>query len=108
MTPITDGGPGSSGPFGTRCPHYTGPTDVVTIRFHCCGAWYPCLHCHADHESHAIEAWPRTMHRAIALMCRVCDRRFSIEEYLGTPECRGCGATFNPGCEAHHPTYFEM
>lgn len=92
---------------GQPCLHYTGPTDVVTIRFHCCGRWYACLHCHEEAEMHAITAWPRGLREAVALRCRVCGRRFSIAEYLGTRECRGCGAMFNPGCAAHHPVYFE-
>ena len=27
----------------TRCVHYAGPLDIVAIRFHCCGEFYPCL-----------------------------------------------------------------
>ncbi|WP_322479310.1 LysR substrate-binding domain-containing protein [Nesterenkonia sp. HG001] len=92
----------------TRCVHYASALDVVAIRFHCCGRWYPCLHCHAGAEDHSVLPWPADRHDAEALLCGVCRRRFSIAEYLQVEGCTGCGAAFNPGCSRHHPVYFEM
>lgn len=92
----------------TRCAHYATALDVVAIRFHCCGRWYPCLHCHAESEDHPVLPWPADRRHAEALLCGVCRRRFSIAEYLQVEGCSGCGAAFNPGCSRHHPVYFEV
>ena len=42
----------------TRCVHYASPLDIVAIRFHCCGEFYPCFRCHAETVDHAVSAWP--------------------------------------------------
>ncbi|MBE1513924.1 CHY zinc finger protein [Nesterenkonia halotolerans] len=91
----------------TRCRHYAGPLDVVAIRFFCCDRWYPCLTCHQESEEHAISRWPLERRAELALLCGVCRRRFSIEEYLLADACAQCSAPFNPGCAAHHQFYFE-
>lgn len=92
----------------TRCAHYASPLDVVAIRFHCCGRWYPCLHCHAEAEDHPVLPWPAARREAQALLCGVCRHRFSIAEYLDTDRCTACAARFNPGCGRHHPAYFDL
>ena len=92
----------------TRCAHYATELDVIAIRFHCCGRWYPCLHCHAEAEDHSVLPWPADRHDAEALLCGVCRRRFSITEYLQIEGCTDCGAAFNPGCSRHHPVYFDL
>ena len=37
----------------TRCRHYHGPTDVVALKFKCCGEYYACKDCHAELADHA-------------------------------------------------------
>lgn len=99
---------GSTVDAETRCTHYASALDVVAIRFHCCGRWYPCLHCHADAEDHPVLPWPATLRDAEALLCGVCRHRLRIDEYLGTDRCTACAAPFNPGCSRHHPVYFAQ
>ncbi len=91
----------------TRCVHYGGPLDVVAIRFHCCGEFYPCFRCHADAAGHAPSVWPRAEFDARAILCGVCRTTLTITEYRSTDGCPACGAAFNPGCALHHGSYFE-
>ena len=42
----------------TRCVHYSGPTDVIAIKFKCCGTYYPCFECHRDTTDHPVLRWP--------------------------------------------------
>jgi uncharacterized CHY-type Zn-finger protein len=96
----------------TRCAHYDGPTDVVALRFACCGRWYPCHACHAAVADHAPEVWPRARFGTEAVLCGVCGHRLTIHAYLrasdtGAPSCPSCGAAFNPGCARHRGLYFE-
>lgn len=91
----------------TRCVHYAGPTDVIAIRFHCCGEFYPCFRCHADTADHALSVWPRAEFDTHAILCGACKTTLSITDYQATDACPGCGAGFNPGCELHYPLYFE-
>ena len=90
----------------TRCVHYSGVLDVIAIRFACCGDWYPCLHCHADAVDHSVRPWPVDARDEHAVLCGVCERTLSIDEYLMAERCPGCAAGFNPGCSLHHPVYF--
>ncbi|MDR2997355.1 MAG: hypothetical protein LBU78_04465 [Microbacterium sp.] len=91
----------------TRCEHYRTPLDVVAMRFHCCGEWYPCVHCHDEAAGHPRTVWPAALGAAEAALCGVCGRGMPIEEYRAAAECPGCGAPFNPRCALHHPLYFE-
>lgn len=93
----------------TRCAHYRGPTDVVALRFKCCGRWHPCRQCHDEAADHAAVVWPLAERGARAVLCGVCGHRPTIAEYLaGGARCGACGAAFNPRCEGHHHLYFEM
>jgi uncharacterized CHY-type Zn-finger protein len=92
----------------TRCAHYCGATDVIAIRFHCCGRWYPCHACHRAHARHPATAWPVAEHGTRAILCGMCGHQLTIAEYLaGDARCPSCGAAFNPGCTRHHHLYFE-
>ncbi|GAA1362259.1 CHY zinc finger protein [Arthrobacter rhombi] len=92
----------------TRCVHYRTVLDVVAIRFHCCGEFYPCHRCHAEVPGqHAATPWPAPLHDARALLCGVCGTTLPITEYLSRSDCPGCGARFNPGCLLHAGLYFE-
>lgn len=92
-----------------RCAHYHGPTDVVALRFKCCGRWYPCRQCHDHAADHDAAVWPQAQRGARAVLCGVCGHRLRIAEYLACDACcTACGAAFNPGCASHYHMYFEM
>lgn len=93
----------------TRCAHYHGPSDVIALRFRCCGEWFPCIDCHREVAGHDVEVWPLAERDREAVLCGVCGRRLTIAEYLGCDStCPACGAAFNPGCSNHWRHYFEM
>ncbi len=93
----------------TRCAHYHGPTDVIALRFKCCGEWFPCIDCHREVAGHAEEVWSLGERDREAVLCGVCGSGLTITEYLGCDAtCPGCGAAFNPGCANHWHFYFEM
>ncbi len=93
----------------TRCAHYRGPTDVIALRFKCCGRWYPCRQCHDQAANHDAAVWPQAERDARAVLCGVCGHRLRIDEYLASgARCTACGADFNPRCAGHYHLYFEM
>lgn len=91
----------------TRCAHYSGPTDVIAIKFYCCGAYYPCHLCHEENAGHPATQWPVTMRDTPAVLCGVCGDELTIARYLGVTGCPTCDAPFNPGCALHKHFYFE-
>lgn len=93
----------------TRCAHYASERDVVSIRFACCDAYYPCFRCHAAVTDHDPEQVPSEAFDDPGVLCGVCGAALSVRSYLDCDhECPACGAAFNPGCAAHHGRYFEM
>ncbi|MGO2003139.1 CHY zinc finger protein [Arthrobacter rhombi] len=91
----------------TRCAHYQTVLDVIAIRFHCCGEYYPCHLCHAEIPGqHEAICWPVAEYDARAVMCGVCGYELGIAEYLARTDCPCCGARFNPGCKLHADLYF--
>ncbi|MBA8794684.1 putative CHY-type Zn-finger protein [Friedmanniella endophytica] len=110
-----ESGPAVLGPVvddQTRCAHWSGPTDVVAIRFACCDTFYPCLSCHAETAVHPARRWPRDAWDTPAVLCGVCRTELTVATYLGldadAPACPQCGAAFNPGCARHRHHYFEV
>lgn len=91
----------------TRCVHYASPLDIVAIRFHCCGEFYPCFRCHAETVDHAVSAWPAARFDEHAILCGVCRATLAISDYLAADACPSCASPFNPGCSLHHSIYFE-
>lgn len=92
----------------TRCVHYDGPTDVIALRFGCCGRFVPCAECHDAVADHDPEPWPRDRFGEPAVLCGVCGSTLSADEYLDAEfVCPACDASFNPGCAAHYDRYFE-
>ena len=93
----------------TRCAHWHGPSDVIAIRFRCCGRYYACFECHSELESHDAQRWPAAGFSEAAVLCGVCRTELTISAYLdGGYACPSCGAAFNPGCSKHHHLYFEV
>ncbi|MDY0395092.1 CHY zinc finger protein [Virgibacillus halophilus] len=92
----------------TRCIHYHGPTDIIAIKFHCCGKYYPCYQCHHACEEHEISVWNKAAFHQYAILCGVCGEELTINEYLHTKQCIHCRAPFNVGCKMHYHIYFEL
>jgi uncharacterized CHY-type Zn-finger protein len=92
-----------------RCVHYHGPTDIVAIRFKCCGTYYACKDCHAALADHPISVWPEEQWDERAIRCGSCGGVLTIRAYLEEPAtCSACGAGFNPRCRNHHHFYFAV
>lgn len=93
----------------TRCGHWKGQTDIIALRFKCCGQWYPCFACHESLAGHPAAVWPRDERDAKAILCGACGYELTITEYFGCGSaCPACGAGFNPGCASHYHLYFDM
>lgn len=93
----------------TRCVHWHGPTDVIAIKFRCCGKYYACHDCHAELETHPAERWAPAQFGEKAVLCGACGSELTISEYLASHfVCPRCGADFNPGCAAHYHLYFQV
>lgn len=92
----------------TRCVHYSGPTDIVAIRFRCCLRFYPCFQCHADAESHRAEQWAPADWAERAILCGACGQTLSIDDYRSVSACPRCGSAFNDGCRLHAHLYFQV
>ncbi len=92
----------------TRCGHWHGETDIIALKFKCCGDWFPCYECHAEIVNHDAEVWPRDQRGELAVLCGACGRQITIEEYLSCSSiCPTCERAFNPGCANHYHLYFE-
>jgi uncharacterized CHY-type Zn-finger protein len=91
----------------TRCLHYHGPTDVIAIRFACCGAYYPCFECHHEAADHPARQWPAGRRDERAILCGVCGTELTIATYQSVPACPSCDARFNERCRLHWPLYFD-
>ncbi|WP_240948495.1 CHY zinc finger protein [Bacillus sp. RO1] len=92
----------------TRCVHYHSDKDIIAIKFHCCGEYYPCYQCHEEHADHPISIWPKEKFHTKAVVCGDCKFEMTIHEYLNSHSiCPKCSSLFNSGCENHHHLYFE-
>ncbi len=93
----------------TRCGHWHGPTDVIALKFKCCGRWYPCYDCHTDVAGHPATQWPVAGRSTEAILCGSCGAKLTIEAYFASGSaCPDCSHAFNPGCTKHYDLYFEM
>jgi uncharacterized CHY-type Zn-finger protein len=91
----------------TRCVHYSGPTDIIAIKFNCCRVYYPCFQCHRECADHESRQWPADEWDEKAILCGVCRSELSVRTYLGTLSCPHCSAEFNEGCRLHRHLYFQ-
>ncbi|QGN31569.1 CHY zinc finger protein [Microlunatus sp. Gsoil 973] len=91
----------------TRCAHYHGPSDIIAIKFRCCGEFYPCFRCHQDAADHPIERWPIADQEQPAVLCGACGHVLTVRGYLDSSGCPSCSAQFNERCALHHHLYFE-
>ncbi|HEY6386383.1 MAG TPA: CHY zinc finger protein [Candidatus Acidoferrum sp.] len=43
----------------TRCAHYHGPSDIISIKMKCCGIYYACKDCHEALAAILLKSGPR-------------------------------------------------
>lgn len=92
----------------TRCGHWHGETDIIAIKFKCCGKWFPCFECHSSEAGHAAQVWPEKEFDEEAVLCGHCGARLSVTEYMACgARCPACRVSFNPRCSYHYHLYFE-
>jgi len=92
----------------TRCRHYHGDSDIIAIRFKCCGQFFPCHLCH-ELAGHPVDKWSPSEFDVKAILCGACGTHLSINQYMRSEFlCPECGAGFNPGCKGHYGLYFEI
>ncbi|MRX70789.1 hypothetical protein GJU40_01240 [Bacillus lacus] len=93
----------------SRCIHYHSLKDIISIKFYCCGEYFPCYQCHQAEAGHSAKVWPKEQFNELAVLCGVCKCEISIEEYLfSESECPNCQSAFNPGCSLHYHLYFDI
>jgi uncharacterized CHY-type Zn-finger protein len=93
----------------TRCVHYNSVLDIISIKFKCCGRWFPCRDCHDETENHAAKVWPRHEFDTEAVLCGGCGEHLTIRQYLNCDfHCPFCNAQFNRACRGHYHLYFEI
>jgi uncharacterized CHY-type Zn-finger protein len=93
----------------SRCLHYHSSLDIISIKFKCCGRWFPCLECHTEVEDHTAEVWPVREFNEKAVLCGSCGHQLTVSEYFDCGSiCPSCQARFNPGCAKHYHLYFEQ
>ncbi|MFB4161194.1 CHY zinc finger protein [Geomicrobium sp. JSM 1781026] len=91
----------------TRCVHYDGPTDIIAIKFACCGRYYPCIHCHEESESHRRRTWATNERDERAIYCGACKTEHTIQTYMNHTHCPRCSSLWNENCKYHYHYYFE-
>lgn len=92
----------------TRCEHYHTEKDIIAIKFKCCDKYYPCYECHDALEDHPITVWPKEEFNEQAILCGVCKKEHTINEYLSTDKCLMCQSPFNERCANHYHLYFDI
>jgi uncharacterized CHY-type Zn-finger protein len=93
----------------TRCVHYHGASDIIAIKFKCCGDYYPCYSCHHEQAEHSAITWTKNERDTKAILCGKCGNELSIHAYVESGnQCPFCNAAFNPNCKNHYHLYFEI
>jgi len=86
-----------------RCIHYHSPLDIIANKCGKCGHFYACYKCHDELEDHKFEPLPSSQRWTV--MCGVCGRQCSYDEYSKLKECPDCKSSFNPKCAEHKSCY---
>lgn len=93
----------------SRCAHFHGPTDIVSIKMKCCGVYYACKDCHEALADHDADVWPAEAWDQPAIRCGACGAELTIRAYLDSgAHCPACHAAFNPKCRNHYHFYFRI
>lgn len=86
-----------------RCVHYNSALDIIANRCGKCRKFYACYKCHDEMESHRFEPVPANEKESV--VCGVCGKKFSYEEYSALESCPCCKSLFNPRCALHKNIY---
>ncbi|MEB2280566.1 hypothetical protein LAV73_11215 [Lysinibacillus xylanilyticus] len=89
-----------------RCQHYFKKQDTISIKFKCCGEYYPCYKCHEENSNHKIQPWKKEDFHEKAIFCGVCKSELTIHDYVNHTNCKHCHTLFNPNCSKHFHIYF--
>lgn len=93
----------------TRCTHYHSQNDIIAIKFACCGDYYPCFECHAEHADHQAQRWTAESLNVKAILCGNCKTEWTIGEYFTSHKsCPLCQHSFNAKCKNHWSLYFDF
>ncbi len=86
-----------------RCIHYHSELDIIANKCGKCGKFYACYRCHDQLEDHSFE--PVAPNEKDTVLCGVCQRLFSYDEYSKLKACPQCKSAFNPRCALHKSCY---
>ena len=90
-----------------RCVHYHGEKDIVSLQCYECKKYYACYQCHNAMEMHVFSPYPLALSEDQPILCGVCKRTMTFQEYQEQIACSYCSAPFNPGCKQHYSYYFK-
>ncbi|MBQ0052018.1 MAG: hypothetical protein KBT11_08140 [Treponema sp.] len=88
-----------------RCQHYHTELDIIANRCGQCRKLYSCYKCHDELEDHKF--LPMDSKEKDTVMCGVCGKLFSYNEYSELEKCTNCGGKFNPRCSLHKSCYVK-
>ena len=91
----------------SRCIHYHGEKDIVSLQCYECKKYYACYQCHNAMETHIFSPYPLTLAEDRPILCGVCKRIMTFQEYQKQIACPYCKSPFNPGCKQHYSYYFK-
>ena len=86
-----------------RCVHYHSELDIIANKCSVCQKFYACYKCHDELENHPFGTTNPDEKETV--MCGVCGKTFSYNEYSGLEKCPSCGSRFNPRCALHKSCY---
>ena len=86
-----------------RCVHYHSELDIIANKCSVCRKFYACYKCHDELENHPFGT--TSQDEKATVMCGVCGKTFSYNEYSGLEKCPSCGSGFNPRCALHKSCY---
>lgn len=88
----------------SRCAHYHGPNDIVSLKCGHCHKYYACFKCHDELESHTFV--PISINDQAPVVCGHCHTKLTFKEY-NSGSCSYCNHPFNSNCKKHYSIYFS-
>lgn len=92
-----------------RCVHYNTEVDIIANKCYDCRKYYACYHCHNELEQHPFSPWPIAEDsKEKIVLCGVCRKEMTYEEYKKASSCVNCNQQFNENCSMHRRMYFLL
>lgn len=85
-----------------RCIHYHSEKDIVSLQCYECKKYYAC-----SIETHVFSPYPLALSEDRPILCGVCKRTMTFQEYQKQMTCPYRSAPFNPDCKQHYSYYFK-